>query len=247
MTSINKKMKAVILAAGLGTRLMPLTNKCPKSLLEVGNKTILEMAISNILDCGINEIIIVTGYFEKQIKDKVKKNFPSENIHFVTNKRYAETNAGFSLMLVKKFVQDVSFIKFDADVVFEKEILQRLIKSKYKNCLCLDKEIALGHEEIKVTMNSKNRVHKINKKVDPKIAIGESIGIEKIDKNAGSLLFQELELMMKDKRNHQAYYETAYENLIVKGTPFFTLDITGLKWVEVDTEEDLSVARKLQL
>ena len=65
-------MKAIILAAGIGSRIHPLTDNCPKSLLKIDDKTILEMMISHIQDCHINDIIFVTGYLEEQIKEYVK-------------------------------------------------------------------------------------------------------------------------------------------------------------------------------
>ncbi len=107
-------MKAIILAAGVGSRIKPLTDNCPKSLLKVGDNTILEMMISHIQDCGINEIIIVVGYLKEQIKDYVKTKFLDLNVNFVTNDKYAETNTGYSLMLVKNFIRDSGFIKLDA-------------------------------------------------------------------------------------------------------------------------------------
>ena len=70
-----EKMKAVILAAGVGSRIKPMTDNCPKCLLKVGDYTILEMMISHIQNCGINEVVFVLGYLQKQIKDYVKKNF----------------------------------------------------------------------------------------------------------------------------------------------------------------------------
>ena len=80
-------MKAVILAAGIGSRIRPLTNNCHKSLLKIGDKTILEMMISHIRDCHINEIVFITGYLENQIKEYVKKKFPDLRTYFITNKK----------------------------------------------------------------------------------------------------------------------------------------------------------------
>ena len=175
-------MKAIILAAGVGSRIKPLTDNCPKILLKVGNKTILERMVSHIQDCGLNEIIFVVGYLKEQIKDYVKAKFPDLNVSFVTNDRYAETNTGYSLMLAKDLIQDSGFIKFDADIVFDREILKKLIECEHESCLCIDKDINLDAEEIKVIMDNKNRILKANKAVNPKDAVGESIGIEKISK-----------------------------------------------------------------
>ena len=234
-------MKAIILAAGIGSRIKPFTDNCPKCLLKVGDDTILKMMISHIQDCGINEIVFVVGYLKEQIKNYVKLKFPDLNAIFVTNHKYAETNTGYSLMLVKDFIQDSGFIKFDADVVFDKKILKKLIECEHENCLCIDKNINIDTEEIKVIFDNQNRILKASKTVNPKDAVGESIGIDKISKETAKLLFKELELMMQDKKNNQEYYEGAYERLIEKNVPFYALDITGLKWVEIDTREDFDL------
>lgn len=238
-------MKAVILAAGVGSRIKPLTDNCPKSLLEVGGNTILEMMISNIQDCGINEVVFVLGYLQEQIKDYVGSKFPDLNAQFVTNERYAETNTGFSLMLTKNFIRESTFVKFDADVVFDKEILRKLIECEYANCLCIDRDINLDAEEIKVIIDDQSRVLKASKSVRPEDAVGESIGIEKISSSTAKLLFAELEEMMEEEENHQEYYEGAYERLFEKDIPFHALDISGLRWTEIDTKEDFATAEKI--
>jgi len=237
-------MKAIILAAGVGSRIRPLTDNCPKTLLKVRENTILEMMISHIQNCGINEVVFVLGYLQEQIKDYVKTKFPDLNAYFVTNDKYTETNTGFSLMLAMDLIKGSTFVKFDADIVFDKEILKKLIECEYANCLCVDKSINLDAEEIKVTIDDQNRVLKANKAVNPKDAVGESIGIEKIDAETAMLLFAELKIMMKDGQNHQEYYEAAYEKLIKKNVPFYALDISGLKWTEIDTKEDFITAEK---
>jgi len=238
-------MKAIILAAGVGSRIRPMTDNCPKSLLRIGGITILERMISHIQSCGIKDVIFVLGYRQEQIKELVKKKFPELNAHFVTNNHYAETNTGFSLMLAKDLIKDSAFIKFDGDVVFEKAILKKLIEHNHANCLCIDKNIHLDAEEIKVLLNDQNRVLKASKTVDPKEAAGESIGIEKIDSSTAMLLFSELNIMMEDKKNHQSYYESAYNRLIEKGIHLHALDISGLKWTEIDTKDDFIRAEKI--
>ena len=149
-----------------------VTDNCPKSLLKVDGKTILEMMLSHIQDCGINEVIFVLGYLKEQIKEYVKTNFPDLDPHFIINDRYADTNTGYSLMLTRHIVGDSTFIKFDADVVFDKAILKNLIESKYENCLCVDKNIHLDAEEVKVISDANNRVIKASKIVNPKEAVG---------------------------------------------------------------------------
>ncbi len=240
-------MKAIILAAGLGSRIWPLTDSCPKALLKVGGQTILERMLTNIQDCGIKEVIFVLGYLNEKIESFVKENFPKLNAKFVMNDIYKQTNTAFSLMLAKELVQGSSFIKFDADVVFDIKILRKLIDSKYENCLCVDKNINLQEEEVKVIIGENNLVLEVSKSVSPKSAMGESIGIEKISSATANVLFEALETMMEKNSNRRKYYESTYETLISKDIPFYALDITGLNWVEIDTKEDLYKAQMIFL
>lgn len=238
-------MKAIILAAGIGSRIRPLTDNKHKSLLPVGKKTILERMVENILSVGIEDIIVVTGYLEDQIVSFLNKTFPGVPIKYIRNDKYLETNTGYSLMLTKELVKDDDFIKFDADVVFDRTILDALVSSIFSSSLCIDRNIDLAAEEVKVKVDDKNRVIQVGKKIAPHEATGESIGIEKISKEAAMVLFSELESLMKNKKNLQEYYDDTYTTLVEKGVPFHALDVTGLKWVEIDTHEDYEHARRL--
>lgn len=199
--------------------------------------------ITNIRECGIGDIVMVLGYLEDRIRDFIAVTFPDLKVRFIINELYAETNTGYSLMLAADAVQGRGFVKFDADVVFDKTILTNLMDSEFETCLCVDTNIQLEAEEVKVAIQENNRITHASKTLNPNDAIGESIGIEKISEDAAGILFCELRLMMKDQINHQEYYEAAYERLIERDVAFYSLDITGLKWVEIDTAEDFSEAK----
>lgn len=238
-------MKAIILAAGVGSRIKPLTDNCPKSLLKVDGKTILERMLLRIQACGITEVVFVLGYLQEQVRDFVTSEFPSITATFVVNDAFATTNTGYSLMLALRQTQGATIVKFDADVIFDEQILRHLIDSDHETCLCIDKHIQLDAEEIKVTVDDNNRVMMVSKSVPPKDAIGESIGIEKICGPTTIVLLAHLEKFMSDPAHHQEYYEASYERLIATGTPFHTLDISNLNWVEIDTKEDFALAHEL--
>ena len=241
----NRPPIAVILAAGIGSRLRPLTDNCPKSLLSVGGSAILERMIRNCLSCGISQFVLVLGHKADEIKQFVGKTFKGIRVTYVINERYLTTNTGYSLMLAAPVIGTSEFIKFDADVVFDTQILRQLVDSELPNVLCIDRNIALADEEVKVITDEQMRVIKIGKSVDPMVALGESIGIEKISAVTGPLLFAELTQMMESASHAQDYYEAAYERLIDKGIPFQALDITGLNWTEIDTAEDFAAANAM--
>ncbi|MDB2408099.1 NTP transferase domain-containing protein, partial [Jannaschia sp.] len=149
---------AVILAAGIGSRLGPLTDDCPKSLLRVGGSVILERMIRNCLSCGISQFVLVLGHRADQIKQFVDKTFRGIRVTYVTNDRYRETNTGYSLMLSAPAIGGAEFIKFDADVVFDTKILRALLDSNLHNVLCIDRNIPLADEEVKVIVDDQMRV-----------------------------------------------------------------------------------------
>ena len=236
---------AVILAAGIGSRLRPLTDKSAKSLLSVGGSVILERMIRNCLSCGMSQFVLVLGHREDDIKQFVERTFRGIRVTYVINDRYRTTNTGYSLMLAAPVVGNAEFIKFDADVVFETKVLRALVDSNLPNVLCIDRNIALADEEVKVITDDQMRVREIGKSVDPVTALGESIGIEKISAVTGPLLFGELKAMMESPANAQEYYEAAYARLVDKGIPFHALDITGMNWTEIDTPEDFAAANEM--
>ncbi len=236
---------AIILAAGVGSRIRPLTDNSPKSLLTVDGVTILERMITNIQECGINEFVVVIGYRGQQIRDFIATTFPDLTVTYIVNELYAETNTGYSLMLAAEAVEGKGFVKFDADVVFDKTILKELLESDYESCLCVDTNIQLDAEEVKVALGEGNQILRVSKTLSLLDAVGESIGIEKISPESAVSLFNELQQMMEDEANHQEYYEAAYERLIDQSMPFLALDITGLNWVEIDTVDDFNEAARL--
>ena len=241
----NRPPMAVILAAGIGSRLSPLTDKSAKCLLSVGGSVILERMIRNCLSCGVSQFVLVLGHRADEVKQFVAKTFRGIRVTYVINDRYRDTNTGYSLMLASSVVGTAEFIKFDADVVFDTKILRALVDSDLPNVLCIDRNIALADEEVKVITDDDMRVREIGKTVDPGTARGESIGIEKISAVTGPLLFAELEVMMESAAHAQEYYEAAYSRLVDKGIPFHALDITGMKWTEIDTVEDFAAANAM--
>lgn len=243
--STSPPTKAIILAAGVGSRIRPLTNDCPKSLLKVAGLPILERMIVNILECGISEFIFVLGYREEQIREFVRSRFPELKATYVVNELYRRTNTGYSLMLAQGAADGAGFVKFDADVVFDPDILKRLIDNPAENALCIDRNIKLDAEEVKVVVDDDMLVRRASKSIDPKSALGESIGIEKIGAATAVLLFAELVEMMANESQHKKYYEAAYERLIIKRVAFHAVDITGLDWIEIDTLDDFDAANRI--
>ena len=160
-------MKGLILAAGVASRLRPLTDNIPKCLLPVGQKSILERTIDNLILCGIKELIIVTGYFEDMIKSFVVKNYPGLKVHFVSNERYDSTNNVYSLWLAKELIDNSDIILLDSDIIFDHRILELLMDDASKNRLAVRFEDNMGEEEMKVLITEDNHIRSIVRRSNP--------------------------------------------------------------------------------
>lgn len=235
-------MNAVILLAGIGSRLHPLTLDRPKSLLPLGSSTILQQMLSKLLANGITRFVVVCGHMQEMIEAAVRADFPTLDVRFVRNDHYLETNTGYSLLCARPFLEGESFIKLDGDVVFDAQIIHRLGKTDpASSAVCVDRT-AVDEEVIKVICHPDGRIARIGNRIGVDQAMGESIGIEKIDAATGRLLFDRLAQMMQAKDRWKDYYEVAYDEIIQTGAPFIPLDITGLDWVEMDTHADYQQA-----
>ena len=237
-------MKTVILAAGAGSRLKPLTDHMPKCLLKVGVKSILEMTIENLLATNNSEIIIVTGYLENKIREFIRERFPYLQITYIYNKLYASTNNIYSLWLAKDEVLGNDMMMLDSDIVFDERIISKLQNSGYKNCLAL-KRHEVHDEEIKVKTDAHGCVIEIGKKVNKSQAEGESIGIEIFGKEALTELYFILDRKVVTEKEVNQFYEAAFQEL--SDNKLFIVDTTEYFCMEIDTEEDLKIAEGLSL
>ena len=235
-------MRAIILAAGMASRLRPLTNNTPKCLLKIGERSLLQRSIDALINNGIKEIVIVTGYLHKQIEDFVKQQYPNINISFIHNEVYDSTNNIYSLWLARPKADGEEILLLDSDLLYDPEIITRILSTNAENVLTLIRH-DLGEEEMKVVTDS-SVIKEISKTCSPSDAIGESLGIEKMGKPYTSALYKELEPMMNQEHLENVFYEKAFERLIPKGHTFKILDVTDLFSCELDTVEDFQNAKE---
>lgn len=238
------KITAIILAAGTATRLRPLTDNTPKCLLPVGDKTILSRTIENLRNNNIKDIIIVTGFLESMIKTYVSTHFPELKISYVTNHLFSSTNNAWSLMLALEKLPAGKMILLDSDIVFDEQIIKKILDSGYSDCLALRASNQLGIEEIKVLADNDNRITAISKIVNPEDSIGESIGIELFSENGCRLLYDTCKSRM-EKGFINEFYEASFEEMIQNGFPFYAVNINPLACMEIDTADDLNAAALL--
>jgi len=216
-------MEAIILAAGMGTRLGSLIPK-PLTSLE-DEKTILDYQIEKLVKKSqIHNIFIVVGYKKEIVMEK----FP--HFLFVYNNAYARTNTAKSLLAAVNNIDD-DIIWMNGDVFFDEEILELLLNSKGSTCLVDQKKC--GTEEIKYNLNADGFIHELSKTVPD--AAGEALGINIVRKPDLNKFRDEL-ICVGDND----YFEKALENLTISNQLNLTpVGVGSFFCREIDFEEDL--------
>ena len=236
-------MIAIILAAGMATRLRPLTNDRPKCLLQVGSRCLLQRLVDGIKSAGLTEVVVVTGYRAEMIRDFINEHYPELTVHFIHNADFQTTNNIYSLWLTREYIEGQDAILMDSDILMNPLLLQRMLQQKVSS-LALNRH-ELGEEEIKVVVDEQMNIVELNKTCDPESAIGESVGVELMLQPYTTALFPELEKMMIEEQLENVFYERAFERLIPQGQTFKVVDTTDLFSIELDTVEDFQNAQRL--
>jgi len=239
-------MKAVILAAGIGKRLRPITKDKPKTLVKVCGKSILEYQIESYLKAGLKEenIAIVVGYKGNKIREFCNKKFPG--IRIVENKEFLTTNNMYSLFLYLKevFLKQVSgnsLIISNGDCIYDSSIIPDVVRIGGNLIAC---DISFFSEEsMKVKAIGDKKLIEISKEIPKENAFATSVDLYKFSYE----VVQKLWMIMKsyiEKREINKWTEVAINDLMkmVNIKPF---DINKRKWAEIDNLEDLLYAEKI--
>lgn len=237
-------MKAIILAAGTASRLRPLTEHTPKSLLNIGERPLLQRSMDALIQNGVKDFVIVTGYLHRQIEQFVENTYAdSIGMRFIHNDVYDSTNNIYSLWLARTEAEGEDFLLLDSDLLYDPMIVSKVLESDADNVLTLIRH-ELGEEEMKVVTATDGSIREISKTCSPADAAGESLGIEKIGKEYSKALYRELDVMMNQEHLENKFYELAFERLIPQGHTYKVLDVTQYFSCELDTVEDFENAKE---
>ena len=218
--------------------MLPHTHRMPKCLLDVGGESILAFQVRHFLEAGLQEVLVVTGFGAQQVRDALDG---QPELRWVHNLDHATTNSLASLALAREALGGRSFLLCNGDVLFHPGILEGLLQAPGASALTLDREGGRGEEEMKVRV-SDGRVSLISKEIPGEESDGENLGLLRFGARGGELLLEVARRLVEEgSQNQWAPY--AYNQVILQ-EPIHVVEVGGLPWIEIDTPEDLELARR---
>jgi choline kinase len=240
-------MRGLVLAAGPGRRLLPLTEERPKTLLPLGDgRTILELAVANLAASGLERVAVVTGFAAGRIEELVPglEARHGVGIDLVHNDRAEEWNNAYSLWLARDVFAEGALL-VNGDTVHPPSVEETLLAGRGPDVLlAVDQAKTLGEEEMKVVLAADGRLERIAKNVDPASAHGEYIGLALIEPGSAKALADALETTWR--RDPSLYYEDGFQELADRGGDVRATPIGDVDWVEVDDHADLARAQEIE-
>jgi L-glutamine-phosphate cytidylyltransferase len=235
-------MKALILAAGRGTRIRSVHAERPKCLISCEGETILDHQINGLLAAGVREIGIVVGYESEQILSHVCARYARnlEQFQFLFNPRFAETNNIYSLWVARAWLKGGPFMVLNADVLCDPDILRPAVAAKAPISMIVDPE--WRDETMKVIMRS-GRVIQMSKKIAREEYSGTYIGITTFSAGVQQRFFRSMHKLVSAGKVNE-FFNVAVQDLADDGVMVGSTSTNGLPWAEIDDPADLAFARE---
>ncbi len=233
-------MKAIILSAGQGRRLMPLTSNMPKCCLPLHGISILEWQLSQISQCDIDEVVVVTG-FASEMVDSIVNRVENFNVRTLHNPMFAHTD-NLGTCWEARTEMEEPFVLMNGDTLFEAAVLQRLLAfdTDFPITLASDTKPHFDLDDMKIISDG-NRLLKVSKQLDISLVHGESIGLMVFNQVGAKAFTDKLEEMMDKSDALKLWYLSAIDQLASLGIVGLC-PIDGLSWCEVDDAADFKAA-----
>ncbi len=233
-------MKAIILAAGAGKRLWEVTQHRPKCLIRIGSQTLLSRYMEALKSVGIRNVVVVVGYKQEMIREALQDSMPEMEISFVVNKQFHRGSIS-SLWEARHSMSD-DMLVMDADVLFHRDILKRLVYSSHSSALCLDESVKQDTEECMAVVKNE-RVIALSKRVPQDYDyLGEGVGFLKVSRTGITPLIESVKAYV-DREQWNMEYEDALVEFFEQVRVGYE-KIGGLPWTEIDFPEDIIKAEQ---
>ncbi len=233
-------MKALILAAGDGARLHPITQHLPKAMLPIGSETVISRLLRQLADSGVSQVCVVVGYqgdlLSRHVAEAAER--LGTEITFVTNNDYAKTSTAFSVWLASAWVGITPFLLIDGDLVVTDDVLIRMARREHST-VAYERRPITGPEEMKVAVRTREGAEiavRLGKDLPGEEVAGECIGIALFDESGCRSLFDAFGAQDHDELA-ASYYERALNDVVAQ------LDVAMLRvdradWTEIDFVTD---------
>ncbi len=236
-------MKAVILSAGQGKRLLPLTADCPKCILPVRDRSLVEWQIDELAKCGISEVTIVLGFRADKVERLLRERYGLNGVRTVYNPAYAVSDNLVSCWAAHDEM-NTDFVLLNGDTLFETAVLERLLETHgHPVTVVVSHKDDYDTDDMKVELDG-CRLVKIGKDLLPDQVDGESIGMI-LFRDQGPMLFRKaLGKAVSDPSSQKKWYLSVIDDM-ARSIPVWTCSVKGLQWCEVDYHADLKLAEKV--
>jgi HAD superfamily hydrolase (TIGR01450 family) len=236
--------QAVILAAGIGSRLKPITLRKPKCSVTVDGTPILVHQVRAYAEAGVEDVYVVTGYMRGQVArlcSRVEAEYDDLTVTTIENEVYANTDNLYSFSLVEDAVGDETFLLSNGDVVYDPELVAR-VATHDGTGIATDRGV-YDEEPMKVTVDADGYVDHISKDVPESEAYGCGTDLYRVDPEFSTALFDEVGRILDDDQEYTKWTELAIDRVLATGSfAVDAVDVTGLRWVEIDDYDDLTAA-----
>lgn len=233
-------MKAIILGAGQGRRLLPLTESLPKCCLVLNGKKMLEWQLEAMAAVGIEEVVVVTG-FAHHVVENVVGQVTSIPVRCLYNPFFALSD-NLGTCWVARAEMNQPFVLINGDTLFEPAVLERLLTGPHASPITLasDRKAAYDDDDMKIIARGE-RLDRVGKRLDLEAVNGESIGMMVFSKAGARAFVSKVEQLMGGPDGLARWYLSAIDELAIQGEVGIR-SINGLGWCEVDNHDDLARA-----
>lgn len=229
---------AVIMAAGLGTRFGKMTETVPKGFVECGGISMVERSIRTLIGCGIERIIIGTGYLKEKYETLAER-YPQ--IECVYSPRYAETNSMYTLYNTREAIGDDDFLLLESDLVFERRAITSLLECPEPDIMLIT-PVTKFQDQYYVEYGEGNRLTRCSTHEDELDVKGELVGIHKLSNRFYRAMCADYG--QKVAELPKLGYEYQLLTMSQQIMKVYVLRVEGLKWYEIDDIDDLNYAEQ---
>jgi choline kinase len=233
--------RAIVLAAGVGSRLRPMTDAIPKCLVPIDGRPILGWQLDALLSAGAAEVTVVAGYRAPQVIEFCHSY--GNRVRVVVNVDYATTNNMYSFRMGASALNGTDVVVCNGDVVFDPSIVQRLVEPERGDLIAVEPGRYV-EESMKVVVDAGGRIVELNKRIDARRAFGVSIDVYRFGPDTVDAILRAADRLIDEGDQRNLWTEVAIDAVLAT-SDVRPHDIEQRRWVEIDNFDDLAEANRL--